>query len=66
MKALVSDPTGAIDDPAMPMLRLALQPEYMAGRLQDCLSPGRQFATGDEPMNCGPSMCAATNRDGAA
>lgn len=50
MKALVSDPTGAIEDPAMPMLRWALQPEYMAGRLQDCLPPGCQIATGDAPM----------------
>lgn len=50
MNALVSDPTGALGDPAMPMLRLALQPEYMARRFQDCLSLGRQLATGDEPI----------------
>ena len=50
MNALVSDPTGALGDPAMPMLRLALQPEYMARRLQNCLSLGRQPATGDESI----------------
>jgi hypothetical protein len=50
MNALVSDPTGALGDPAMPMLRLALQPKYMARRLQDCLSLVRQFAMDDEPL----------------
>ncbi|MDZ7622274.1 MAG: phosphotransferase [Candidatus Competibacteraceae bacterium] len=50
MNILVSDPTDALGDPAMPMLRLALQPEYMARRLQECLSLGRQLATGDESI----------------
>ena len=50
MNALVNDPTGALGDPAMPMLRPALQPEYMARRLQDCLSLGRQLAAGDKPI----------------
>lgn len=48
MSALASDPTGAINDPAMPMLRMTLQPEYMERRLGDCLSAGRQSSKGDE------------------
>ena len=51
MNARVSDPTGARDDPAMPMLRLALQPEYMARRFQACLPPGCPPGAGGEPVH---------------
>jgi hypothetical protein len=37
MKVPVSDPVGAIGDPAMPMLRSALQPAYIAQRLHEIL-----------------------------
>ncbi|MEY6432462.1 phosphotransferase [Thioalkalicoccus limnaeus] len=50
MTAIVSDPNGALGDLAMPMLRLALQPEYMVRRLRECLPLVRQLATGDEPI----------------
>ncbi|QVL49730.1 MAG: phosphotransferase [Thiocapsa sp.] len=50
MSIVVNDPPGALGDPAMPMLRLALQPAYMARRLQDCLSVGRALANVDDPI----------------
>jgi len=42
MNVPVSDPVGAVDDPALPMVRLALQPEYMTQRLREILgsAPG--------------------------
>ncbi len=39
MNEPVSDPGGAIGDPAMPMLRSALQPAYIAQRLHEILGP---------------------------
>ncbi len=47
----VHDPTGVLGDPSMPMLHLALHPEYMAQRLQACASLRRQFAAGEGPLD---------------
>lgn len=45
MNVPVIDPTGALADPALPMLRSALQPEYMNRRLQEL--PGLQRSGAD-------------------
>lgn len=45
MNVPVSDPLGAVGDPALPMLRSALQPAYIAQRLHEILGSARGFGT---------------------